>query len=488
MMSNIASHLHILAAPWQQRRTEKSFGAIITIVLLLLITGGVIGFFLGGDGQSMKKSYASITAGGVVVLWLMQILYMNVLNHPVHARLVPGHRRKFRQTVLAFWLGTSLLVGLTMGWVFGDGLKWSFFAAYVEVICVVAMLSPWRWLLVCCVFVSPWWPREFVTSLFQDFLRPFSFNWSILGLSLLLLPCSYILTHMLIRSGNANYMRDAQKWRRFRGAMELATQGRHPSIHQFGSKWTSITNALLYPMHRYMQHLVATPQRTAPHVLARAEFVLGTEAHWVTQACVLIGITLLALAMGVVEGIQHGFVWRHDMNGASFLVAVFLLIFGSSVHIGIKQSLLRSRREQSLLILLPGMPQGATLNRFMATRLLRQSAIAWVITATVASQLRYADDDVMWLVAMYAGILPALAFLIQDWSRSEMLRPFKSLSYRVLLGLWVVACYLALSYLHWAPLIVGILSASFSAGLVAWRWQKLATFPSALPAGRLALN
>lgn len=176
------------------------------------------------------------------------------------------------------------------------------------------------------------------------------------------------------------------------------------------------------------------------------------------------------------------------MNGASFLVAMFLLIFGSSVHIGMKQSLLRSGREQSLLILLPGMPRGATLNRLMTTRLLRQSATAWVFTAAVASQFRYPDDDVKWLVAMYAGILPAFAFLIQDWSRSEMLRSFKSLSYRVLLGLWVVACYLAMSYLHWAPLIVGILSASFSAVLVAWRWQKLATFPSALPAGRLALN
>ena len=486
MMSRFASHFHIMCAPWQQRRTEKSYGFIATIVLLLIVMGGVIGFLKGGDSQSMMKSYAALTAGSVVVFWLLQIIYMTVLNSPIHARLVPGHVRKLRQTFLAFWLSTSVAFGLIIGLVFADFVKWSFFAAIIEVICVTSLIWPWRWLFACIGLAPPWWPREALLTLFRKVLHPIYVSWPILSLTFLLLPCGYIITHKLIQSGGAKHFMDTAKSRRMRLSMAPDAQGRQASLHHLGSKGTLVMNIILYPLHRYMQHLLKKPQANTAHVMARAELVFAADAHWVMQASYLLGITLVALAIGTIEVIQHGFVWRSEIMEGSGLVALFMLIFGASAPLGIKQALLRSRREQALLTLLPAMPRGTALNRLIAGRLLRQCAFAWVFSVAVATQLQYLDNFGSITVAAYAAILPAFALLIQDWSKLETERPLKMITYMVLMVLWAIACYEAMEWLLWPPLAVGSVSALVGAVLLAWRWRKIATFPSAFPAGRFA--
>jgi len=485
MMSRFASHGYILAAPWQQRRTERSFGAIIMIVSLLAVLGAVIGFLKGGDFQAMLQSYASLTAGGVVVLWLLQITYMKLLNHPIHARLVPGHLRKLRQTALVYWLTSSMACGLILGLVFGNILKWSFFVAFIEVIVLTPLLWPGLWLIALGLLLPPWWPREAISVFFREALQPLYVDWPLLSLTFLLLPCGYILTHKLIQSGDPKHIKGYFKSRRMLLATSPDAHGHQPSLHHLGFKGTLIMNVVLFPLHRYMQHLVAKPRRTPAHVLSRAELVFGADAHWVMQASGLIGITAVALLVAVVEMMQYGFVWRAEIMESSGFVALFLLLFGASFPMGMRHALSSTRREQALLTLLPGMPRGGTLNRWIAGRLLHQCALAWIFAAAVASQLQYQDSSAMKTAAIYAGILPAFAMLIQDWSRLQVQRPLKIVISMALVGLGALGCYGLMSELDWSPYEVGILSAAGSAALVAWRWRKLKSFPSALPAGRL---
>jgi hypothetical protein len=144
----------------------------------------------------------------------------------------------------------------------------------------------------------------------------------------------------------------------------------------------------------------------------------------------------------------------------------------------------QTRREQALLRLLPGLPQGEGLNRAVAWLSLRHALLATALAAALILPLCHLTRQwgLLWL--------PLVAVPWSLWtatrSPAHMRQPtgFRSM-------LPVMAYYLsaAVAYvgterlgLPMVPLAVGLLALSAAWG--AWRWRQLAGQPVALPAGR----
>ena len=144
-MHRLVPHWQLLSAPWRQRHTEKSYGGIITMAILLLVVGGVLGFLKGGEAPTMLRAFCGVGAGFIQVLWLLQLMAFVQLNNPTHARIVPGHLQRLRETMLGCWLLSSLLSGAVLGLGFGNAGHWFLAAAVCMVVLAtsLAFLSLW---------------------------------------------------------------------------------------------------------------------------------------------------------------------------------------------------------------------------------------------------------------------------------------------------------------------------------------------------------
>jgi hypothetical protein len=153
---------------------------------------------------------------------------------------------------------------------------------------------------------------------------------------------------------------------------------------------------------------------------------------------------------------------------------------------GIHSAILRSKREQSLLMLLPGMPRGVELNRLLTGRLFRQMALSWLVPALIASQLQFSPRGDTLVAAIYIGILPAFGLLIQDWSRIQIQRPMRVLAIMVTVAIGPIACFIAMNQFQLDKAWLLAASATLTIPILYGRWKQLQTFPAAFPAGRLA--
>jgi hypothetical protein len=178
--------------------------------------------------------------------------------------------------------------------------------------------------------------------------------------------------------------------------------------------------------------------------------------------------------------------WRDKVSPGWFGIAWCMLFVGFTPMMSIQAALYRSKREQSLIMLLPGMPQGTALNRLIAMRILRQACLTWLITAGIALQLPLDANTGQMVAAAYIGLLPGSALLIQDWSRMQMQRPIRALFYSVAVMTGPVICFIALRWWHVDGYWLLFASMMIALVLVRWRWIRMQRFAAALPVGRLA--
>jgi hypothetical protein len=168
-----------------------------------------------------------------------------------------------------------------------------------------------------------------------------------------------------------------------------------------------------------------------------------------------------------------------------------------SPAIQVQARLHQSRREQALLVLLPGVPRGATLNRRLAWQLTGQFVLAWIgalalmaLCLSTAHALRpEAARSVLSLdpCRMFAiAVFPMIVFQWRAWSRASAPTALSALGPLLLGGLAAVATW-AGPFTGW--LSPGAVATLCSAATMAWcsmRWWRLGREPSALPVGRLA--
>jgi hypothetical protein len=219
-------------------------------------------------------------------------------------------------------------------------------------------------------------------------------------------------------------------------------------------------------------------------ILQRALLLLGPGVHWtgyVGMALFIAAPMLLLICFGL-SYLEPGQLPDSAMFGIS-------VGFGM-VAIGVLQqaptALHQTRREQALLMLVPGMPRGHTLNRQLARALALQFIGTWlgcaVVLLALASWLRV---DPISAIAVPLGALPLLGLLWCDWSRQPAPSPALAMRTALFAAAGGLAVF-ALAHVGMRLPVLGTITLALTLVIVAWRRWRLRLWPQAWPTGRWA--
>ncbi|WP_422010557.1 hypothetical protein [Roseateles sp.] len=482
---NAATSGQMLLAFWRQRDREHPWGRRCLIALALAGLGLSLYFTPGARPALLAGAAVLVLAS----LWTAIAGSLLLQNHPHVARFVPGHVRQMRELALASWAVLSLACA---------GLLWQF---------VPLMPSPQALLLLSAASLAfmAWAARAWTLWLIVSFAPVIVFGtglgrrlaplwtaardlWAaqtlpVLALGLLALAWSIA---RLFGNGDAAHRVVYERCARMRRASNEAMTGKQSGAGAFGRPGTWLARPFEAAAAAWLRHVLAHAAPGTRSVLSRAEIVLHGQQHWVRQT--LGALTALALAAAgfvialaiVGPGLQD-----HWTRGA-YGMAIGLASMGFNPSFALPNMLWHSRREQALLRLLPGMPQGQALNRAVAGLQLRHALIDWAVTTAALGLLAWAAGDLALLCLAFGALplstgwllrRPALMKAPTSWTAVVPVFAFLLMAG----GLYVLHQKLG------TPLVVlAGASLALSAALGVWRWRVLMAAPVALPTGRLA--
>jgi hypothetical protein len=477
----------VLLMPWRQLGPGSRW-AWFGVGGLGLLAAGLAAFVWDAHGAAILCNFFLIT---LAIAWGAQISGHFEQNHPLAAKLVPGHVALLRQATLLLWLGLTALTGL-LAWASGVGDLTLPLALLLSssVLALLAVMARW-WILWVVIWLAPWAAMSLglhrVLMPAWATLRDFWLAHPGSGTAAAVMLMGYGLTR-LFGQGDPAHVASYRRLDRMRRAQRLSVTGQRT-----GQGWAAfgpVGEAIGSPFERlpahWLAHLIKTAQPTERSVMARAEVVLHGGQHWVRH---LMGITLalsiILLVFTLVAALNvrnaENF-WQHGTFG----MAIGLCSASLNPGFTLPSSLWASRREQALLLLVPGMPRGQALNRAVAWRMARHVGLAWVITTAILGWFVSKSGNPL-LMCLSAGAAPIMAFYLCR-SPARMAAPTAWTNLVPIFAYMVLALvlYAAHEFTHWSVWPMLVASAAISAALGVWRWRQLNDAPSALPAGRLA--
>ena len=494
--ARFAAHAQLLMAPWWQLRAEKSVGGHLFLLGAVVLGGVAIGVFDGQGWASVGRAFAIVFTSLTVIVWSLQYGAFAQLNHPVHARLVPGQLRKLRQSMLLCWLVCAGVSGMVLDAVYGNVVPWMVTMALGLALLLALFRWPFRWLagFVVLAFGTAWWGRA-VTELWKAWPEWVQVALAIAIVLSLLLLAARMLTHGMLDSGGAKHAKSFVRMRRVRSMFVPDAEGRLSSFYDWGDWGNAVGRVINRPYDWYAQRLLRRPRATAAHALARAELLFGSAISWVVQTQIALGalafIVIAWAARSLVRG-QWDSGWLEPLGPFGWSVGFWLMYVALLPAMFLPKAIQRTSREQRLLVLLPGMPRNTALNRLLAWRSQRHTLIGWVIAWTLLMLLPFKEDSRTILMAAYLGLLPFVPALMGDWARAGIQHAVSSrylaemVIYLLVLAASGLLCYAALAWWQWPVMAVFGASVLCTVAVFAWRWRLLAGYPSAFPAGRLA--
>ncbi len=484
----------LLRTPWQWRRNDGGLWAfwLDTALVLLLLGAPAVAMLIWWPPRLLLIGLALLASMALLGLWAAQFATLLRLDHPHAARLVPGHSRALRRTALGLWLVMMALCGSVAALAFG--LHDSGWRAVLLVLMgsaaallAVALLTRWWWLW---AGVLLFWVLLSLPTL-QLAVRPMTTwlqgHWQAqpLTATALALVAMAVVLSALFGNAQAAHARAYAGRERVGKLFRAGAAGQQATLAACG-RWGEWLGAPLQRLaDAWLARVIAGARNQRSSVMARAEVVLQGARHWVLQLSVMLFVQLLlALSFGVLvylEVAEPGEIFEHGHVGMSICLASLAI----APVVGLPGVLWATRREQALLMLLPGMPQGSTLNRALAWQPMRHYLLMWAATLPAFMLLAWLGKATQVLPFLGAA-LPLAAWLWRDASRLRAPRPAQSVLPYLL---WLVLAMSSLLLLRWQPavLLPWLLAVlGLSAGLLLWRWRRLAQMPQALPAGRLA--
>ncbi len=473
----------LLAAPWRWQLNQHQpvmlwSGALLLGVLLGVLVafkGWLVGLFASG----------AAAAGLAIAAWMLTLAGLRRQNHPHLARLVPGHVRRLRLAVLVLWGLPVLAVGLAARWMASD--PWA--ALLLTALGLSLMTTFLRWPT---SFVLVWFLPPTLVPLWQrlPLTRGLTEAWMSvwqLGPQWLCLPIIGVLAWFqmdLIGHGDEAH---ARRYRRLERLLASLQQSGNP---RYQGRWGLRVNWLFAALQRgYMARLVRQPKPTVRHRLARLELPLYGSAHWTmvlgsvfgVLPFVVVGFGLLALAVpemsaGLRELPVH---WVALIAGQLCMGVVVGMLCN------VDAALQRSRREQALLTLLPGVPQQGPLR----AALLRRQGLQLLCLGLPGLLLINATGSphpVPFLMGLGVGTLPASLLLLRDWAQRRAASPILPIGLTLAVAvLW--SQFVPAQAGAWDRL--GLIAMLLVPALCVWVWalrrfERLAAAP--LPFGRRA--
>jgi len=481
----------ILLAPWRQRNLALRWprrllwsGALLTVIAVIALL----------PSAQRGLAIAGMLDATLQLLWAMLVPSLLEQNHPTLARLVPGHLDRLRRTALAAWAACAGL---------GSLLLWLALPVAVS----LPALLPALLLAHAALGVYLFWAMRFWPLWFLAWLLPATFNalhlsrhlqalWVALGQcwqeqsTLMTLLGLSLLAGLLAKgldAGHAAHRRRYDATQR----MRLAMRGQFAAaVTADSNPWgRAVPRRLSLPDHAiaaWLRHLLAQANTTPRSVMSRAEVVLHGPHHWLRQGVstllvLMVVATCFAAVLAFIDP-QFSVHWR---SGA-FGMAIGLMSMGINPAFMLPAMLWHSRREQALLRLLPGMPQGQALNRAVARLQLRHTLTAWLLCTLAQGLLAWVAGYPAALVLAMAALPVCVAWPLPApaWLRApgglQAIVPFAAY---LLLVAALMGLHRGLELPLWT---LAVLSIGLSLFVGGWRWRRLLAAPAALPAGRLA--
>jgi hypothetical protein len=383
----------------------------------------------------------------------------------------------------------GVLSGVTAEALAGNGLRLGLAVAMgmglLLLVLAVAIHSWWVWIALCVVpsllGVSVWRTLVFGSGawLQQQWLaQP-------LVMTLVVLALQGLLLQGLFGRGDSRHARAYAARERLRKTSAASAAGEKSVLAAYGrwGEWLGMPTQRL--ADAWLAHVCRQAQAQSLSAMARAEVVLHGAQHWVRHLSTVVlvqGVVLVSLLL--VAGLARVSL-DQMLEGGRGGIAIGLTAIALGAGLSLPGALWQSRREQALLMLLPGMPQGAALNRAVAWRQLRHCLWAWCATLPALAAMVWAGHGLQALAFM-AMALPMSAWLWRDLSRMRapsMASTFLPLLLCLLAGGASVFLLTRRPDMLWPWALTLLL---LSVGLLAWRWRGLLRWPQALPVGRLA--
>jgi hypothetical protein len=400
-----AWHRLLLAVPqgWRNRGSAW-WGWLLPLVFVALPLG------LASKVGPRAALFSLVICLGVlhVSLWTGLVYGLVLQNTVTAARLVPGHVRFLREVLALAWgLGLGAVAGLT--WLLGGSVL-SMTCAFAGVMVWLALLTRWPVVAVALAVVPPWLGLNLSAGLRR----------TAEGLGDLTAPAAVLAAAVLgwllgglFGTGGPSHARQQSRlgaWRRSLDdgtAMPVTAEG----------FWAVVARIAGWPYQRAFGQLTGTPQRS---VWPRMQLVFGPANHWRVHAAWAALITGVGLV--VWAWLQHkGLVGGGRSLATAQVLGPALGVAGMAIHpvTGLLSAAVRSRREQALLALLPGVPRGPALNRGLALRWLVHFGMAWLFAAALLSGFTgLAAPEMQPLVLVgLAGLWPLASLLLTDLSR-----------------------------------------------------------------------
>jgi hypothetical protein len=410
------------------------------------------------------------------------MLALNVLqqNHPHTARLLPAQvfvlRNTLRITGALLCAATTLLSWLAGGPVLGVA------ASMALGLASLALCLRWIWLWTLVVMLG--WALPYLGV--RGDLDGAAALWRAApeSLTVAALMLAALALRTVVMTGDSRHERAHARLQ----MMSAAMRGQVPGTlaQSFGglAGWLSMRGNSAYAA--WMGRLLAQGR---PKVGARLALGLGPQAHWTTlvtgQAP---GLLMLVLACVLLAVFPDWKVGQYTALGALFGLAGS----GLTAVRQLSAVLWASRREQTLLCLLPGVPQGARLNRWLAWRLAGTGLAILALLVSVVLVLgpftnTPAFDGNLSEVALSMLVVDApMVFLLwRDWAHAQA--PTGR-------GQWLTAAAMAVvsglaiawvSLLHRPWFELAALTLLLTLALAWWRWRVISRAPTAWPVGRL---
>lgn len=418
-------------------------------------------------------------AGLLLVLWLSFVGEVMALNSRTAAALVPGHVQRLRELIGAGWLLFAAGVGAAAAALWSLALASLLTLSLLMVLLAAMVRYPSTWVVGWVVPAFSWWwmqlrPVRAVAGAVDGWVAA---SPAVAALATLVFGLWALVSLIDGRgqgSGQRSTVRDG--WSGHAKAPDM------PAWASAIGAWMRRQGMRLYHVHR--RRLCARPGH-APE--ARVLLLLG-GAHWTGQVtAALVVMAVLAIVFGLLFG--FGVFPAPGMQRLHFVgMSLGLMSFALNPLLQMPAGMLRSRREQALLALVPGLPRGAALGRRLALRMTLHHLVAWALASALAMAIvGIGSGDASHIVAAVVfGLLPFCSLLWRDWSAVS---PHGGL--RVVLQVAGMVLTVALLFVllrggegRLAP--VAAASIASTGALLAWRWRRLGTLPGPLPAARRA--
>lgn len=477
----------VLLSAWQANRSRGSmwyFG-----FLGLLLASVMVWTWWSSRGQTPQHTaftvvfttiFSAVAIAVIVLVGAWAKLVSNVLlqNHPHTARLLPAQVPVLRNTLCAT---ASLLcaLGALLSWLAG-GPVLAIAAGMALGLALLALCQRWVWLWPLVVMLG--WALPYLGA--RGDLDGAAALWRTAPaiITVLALVLAALALRAVVMTGDARHERAHARLK----VMSAAKRGQVPgtSSQSLGGLvgWSLKASKNIYGT--WMNHVVT---RVQPKVGARLALGLGPQAHWTgVVAGQVMALTWVALALMVVVLFP-----KWDL-GHTFVGWLMLAIVMSGLGMTVGQlptALWASRREQSLLRLLPGAPRGAHLNHWLAGRLAGvHLAVLTVQGLLLAVLSNFEVGDVVGGQALELALsglvlsVPLGFTLWRNWAGAKApegsARTWPILLVGGLAYAWVF-------WLHRTWFELAALTLLLMLPLAWWRWRLISRAPTAWPVGRL---